>query len=246
MVFVKNSKGYEILRFTVIYFSIFFIVYVIEVILFQRGYSAILRYSLETILIIGSLTIISRFLDGKFSIVKGLIMSTFIGGLWIAARRGQRSEQDGESIAIGLSFIVPGLTFITYACIFALAKLTGITLLPAPIGNSMIPANMGLTGVVLSSRIITNNLLLIVGIFFGSFAFYLGSAFTLIFNAALLSSLIINSPPPVSLFLILPNGVLELTGILLASSTFLYNSISPVLTVGNMLLPCEPASENPR
>ena len=218
MVFNENSKGYEILRFTVIYFSIFFMVYVIEVILFQLGYSVIIRYSLEAVLIIGPLTIVSRFLDGKFSIFKGLIMSTFVGGLWIAARRGQKFEQDVESNAIGLSFILPSLTFIVYACIFTFIKLTGIVLFPLPSGNSIIPANISLTGNVLSLRIISNNLLLVVGIFFGSFALYLGSAISLFFNAALLTSLIINSTVQVSLFLILPNGVLEIAGIFLSSA----------------------------
>ena len=226
---MSRSAGYEIISYLVKFFSIFFLIYVLEVILLKHGTADYIRITIGVLVFYIGMFLAYFKRNEPHILINTIARITFIGGIIIAARsKGDLDEHDARVLVVSLA--LPLLMFSVYSILFFVDKLTSFNLIPVPnyTKNILFPP-ISLSPERLAELIIFTNISLVAILIFGSFLLLTASFLSLLLNSSLLSSLLIYSNPSEIFYLILPNGLLEITGIIISTQVgilFLYYLIA--------------------
>lgn len=214
---MSRSAGYEIISYLVKFFSIFFLIYVLEVILLKHGTADYIRITIEVLVFYIGMLLAYFKRNEPHILINTIARITFIGGIIVAARSKENPDEDDARVLV-VSLALPLLMFSVYSIVFILDKLTSFNLIPVPnyTKNILFPP-LSLSPESLAELIIFTNISLVAILIFGSFLLLTASFLSLLLNSALLSSLLIYSNPSESFYLILPNGLLEITGIVIST-----------------------------
>lgn len=214
---MSRSAGYEIISYLVKFFSIFFLVYVLEVILLKHGTADYIRITIEVLVFYIGMLLAYFKRNEPHILINTIARITFIGGIIVAARSKENPDEDDARVLV-VSLALPLLMFSVYSIVFIVDKLTSFNLIPVPnyTKNILFPP-LSLSPESLAELIIFTNISLVAILIFGSFLLLTASFLSLLLNSALLSSLLIYSNPSESFYLILPNGLLEITGIVIST-----------------------------
>lgn len=220
-----RSGSYEIVNFLVLFFSIFFLIYVLEVILSEYGVADYIRLTIEIIAFYTGMLLAYVRQNEPHILVNTVVRLTFIGGIILSARsQGNANERDIRVLLLGL--FLPALMFSVYSIIFLMGKFFSINIIPVPeYTKALLYPSISLSSKNLSELIIFTNISLVAILIFGSFLLLTASFLSLLLNSALLTSLMIYSSPSTTFNLIFPNGLLEITGIFISTQVgilFLY------------------------
>lgn len=220
-----RSGSYEIVNFLVVFFSIFFLIYVLEVILSENGVSDYIRFTIEIIAFYAGLFLAYVKRKERHILINTILRLTFIGGIILSARSKVDADERDTRVLL-MSLFLPALMFSAYTIIFLLGKFFSINLIPVPEYTKALPyPSISLSPESLSELIIFTNISLVAILIFGSFLLLTASFLSLLLNSALLTSLMIYSSPSTTFDLIFPNGLLEIAGIFISTQVgilFLY------------------------
>ncbi len=222
---MSRSAGYEIISYLVIFFSIFFLIYVLEVILLKHGTADYMRITIEVLVFYFGMFLAYFKRNEPHILINTIARITFIGGIIVAARsKGDPDEHDARVLVVSL--VLPLLMFSMYSIVFFVDKFASFNLIPVPnYTKNILSPPISLSPESLAELIIFTNISLVAILIFGSFLLLTASFLSLLLNSALLSSLLIYSNPSEIFYLILPNGLLEITGIVISTQVgilFLY------------------------
>ncbi len=214
---MSKSASYEIVNYSVIFFSIFFLIYVLEVILLKQGIANYTRITMGVIVFYIGMFLAYYRRNEPHILINTIARITFIGGIIIAARsKGNPEEHHARVLVLG--FVLPLLMFLVYSIIFLVGKFTSFTLVPIPhYTKTFLYPQTSHSPESLAKMIIFTNISLVAILIFGSFLLLTGSFLNLLSNSALLTSLLIYSRPSEVFYLILPNGLLEIAGIFIST-----------------------------
>ena len=214
---MSKSASYEIVNYSVIFFSIFFLIYVLEVVLLKQGIANYTRITMGVIVFYIGMFLAYYKRNEPHILINTIARITFIGGIIIAARsKGNPEEHDAGVLVLG--FVLPLLMFSVYSIIFLVGKFTSFALVPIPhYTKTFLYPQISHSPESLAKMIIFTNISLVAILIFGSFLLLTGSFLTLLSNSALLTSLLIYSRPSEVFYLILPNGLLEIAGIFIST-----------------------------
>ncbi len=228
----KNSNAFRLVYFLIIFFSLLYIVYMLEVYLIKDHINFQLRMIVEILIFYFGFLLIYKEKNVKLKLLYPFIRMTFLGGIILSLLKREKASED-ESTIILFSFLLPAIVF------FGLTILTvsfhGFNANLSSNGNQFLPVNFS-SNVNIAKTIIFTNLILEVTLIFGSFLFFIGSFESLLLNSSLINALIFYSPASTVYNLILPNGILEILSIFVSTSAgtlLLYYLINKTIKTEN-------------